>query len=45
MDANCRRLTAPLYDSITAVDKRMFRATLIDGYSEVILNASGKVMQ
>ncbi len=45
MDANCRRLTAPLYDSITAVDKKMFRAVLIDGYSEVILNASGKVMQ
>lgn len=45
MDANCRRLTEPLYDSIRAVDKKMFRATLIDGYSEVILNANGKVMQ
>ena len=45
MDANCNRLTEPLYKSITAVDKNMFRATLIDYYSEVILNAKGVVMQ
>ena len=45
MDANCHRLTEPLYKSITAVDKNMFRATLIDYYSEVILNAQGEVMK
>ena len=45
MDANCHRLTEPLYKSITAVDMNMFRATLIDYYSEVILNARGAVMR
>ena len=45
MDANCHRLTEPLYSYITAVDMNMFRATLIDGYSEVILNAKGEVMR
>ena len=45
MDANCHRLTEPLYKSIRAVDKNMFRATLIDYYSEVILNAKGEVMK
>lgn len=45
MDANCNRLTEPLYSSVTAVDKNMFRATLIDYYSEVILNAKGAVMR
>lgn len=45
MDANCHRLTEPLYKSIKAVDKNMFRATLIDDYSEVILNAKGLVMR
>jgi len=45
MDANCRRLTEPLYEKITAVDKNMFRARLLDSYSEVILNAKGEVMK
>ena len=45
MDANCHRLTEPLYGYITAVDKNMFRARLIDNYSEVILNAKGEVMK
>jgi len=45
MDADCHRLTEPLYNSIKAVDKNMFRATLIDCYSEVILNAKGVVMK
>lgn len=45
MDDNCHRLTDPLYHSIKAVDKNMFRATLIDYYSEVILNANGVVMK
>lgn len=45
MDADCHRLTEPLYCSIIAVDKNMFRATLIDYYSEVILNAKGEVMR
>lgn len=45
MDANCRRLTAPLYYRIIAVDKNMYRALLLDGYSEVILNAKGEVMK
>ena len=45
MDANCRRLTEPLYSRIIAVDKNMYRALLLDSYSEVILNAKGEVMK
>ena len=45
MDSNCHRLTEPLYRSISAVNKNMYRATLLDSYSEVILNAKGEVMK
>lgn len=45
MDANCRRLTEPLYSRIIAVDKNMYRALLLDSYSEVILNGRGEVMR
>lgn len=45
MDKDCHRLTDPLYKSITAVSGNMFRATLLDYYSEVILNARGEVMK
>ena len=45
MDKNCHRLTDPLYKSISAVSDNMFRATLRDHYSEVILNAKGEVMK
>jgi len=45
MDANCRRLTCPLYSRIIAVDKNMYRALLLDSYSEVILNSRGEVMK
>lgn len=45
MDGNCHRLTEPLYGSIRAVNRNMFRATLLDGWSEVILNAKGDVMR
>lgn len=45
MDGNCRRLTEPLYSSVRAVNRNMFRATLLDGWSEVILNAKGEVMR
>lgn len=45
MDSNCNRLTEPLYSNIAAVDKNMFRATLLDRYSEVILNSRGIVMR
>ena len=45
MDANCRRLTDPLYSRIIAVDKNMYRALLLDSYSEVILNSRGEVMR
>lgn len=45
MDGSCHRLTEPLYKSITAVNRNMFRATLLDSYSEVILNAKGEVMR
>lgn len=43
MDAKCNRLTEPLYKSISAVSKTMFRACLLDHYSEVILNEKGQV--
>ena len=45
MDGNCHRLTEPLYCSISAVNPNMFRATLLDDWSEVILNAKGEVMR
>ena len=45
MDGNCHRLTEPLYSSIRAVNRNMFRACLLDGWSEVILNAKGEVMK
>ena len=45
MDSNCHRLTEPLYSSIRAVNRNMFRATLLDDWSEVILNAKGEVMR
>ena len=45
MDANCRRLTDPIYSRIIAVDKNMYRALLLDSYSEVILNGRGEVMK
>lgn len=44
MDANCRRLTEPLYTRIVAVNKNMYRAYLLDGYSEVVINAKGEIM-
>lgn len=44
MDSNCHRLTEPLYSSIRAVRKNMFRATLLDWCSEVILNEKGEVI-
>ena len=45
MAANCRRRTDPLYSRIIAVDKNMYRALLLDSYSEVILNGRGEVMK
>ena len=45
MDAMCNRLTEPLYSSISAVDGNIFRARLLDDYSEVILNAKGEIMK
>ena len=45
MDSDCHRLTEPLFESIKAVNKNMFRASLLDYYSEVILNAKGEVMK
>ena len=45
MDGNCHRLTEPLYSSIRAINRTMFRATLLDGWSEVILNEKGEVMR
>lgn len=44
MDNNCRRLTEPLYRNIRAIRSNMFRATLLDYCSEVILNEKGEVV-
>ena len=40
-----RKLTEPLYSSIYALNRDMFRAILLDGWSEVILNAKGEIMK
>lgn len=45
MDSSCRRLTEPLYSRIIAVNKNLYRALLLDSYSEVILNSQGEVMK
>ena len=39
------RLTEPIYTNIRAVSPNMFRATLLDYYSEVILNGKGEVIK
>ena len=45
MDSHCHRITEPLYKSIDAINSDMFRATLLDWYSEVILDSKGRVMR
>ena len=40
-----RKLTEPLYSNIYALNRDMFRAILLDGWSEVILNAKGEIMK
>ncbi len=45
MDSNCHRLAEPLYRGVCAGNKNMYGATLLDSYSEVILNAKGEVMK
>ena len=44
MDSKYRRLTLPLYSSINFLDNNVFRATLIDDFSEVLINNNGDVM-
>lgn len=44
MDSNCHRLTDPLYRSIRAIRSDLFRATLLDYNSEVIINGKGEVV-
>ena len=45
MDSNCKRLTEPLFSTIIAESKTMFRGVLPDRFSEVILNDKGEVMK
>ena len=40
-----KRLTEPLYKDIEPVSRTLFRAYLLDHYSEVILNQRGEVLQ
>lgn len=44
MDKNLNRLTEPLYASIETPDGHIFRATLLDHYSEVILDEKGNIL-
>ena len=45
LDSPLNRLTEPLYASISAIGDNIFRAQLLDEFSEVILNARGEVMK
>lgn len=45
MDANGRRLTKPLYSSIAALNNHLFRAVLMDGRTEVIINTKGEIIK
>ena len=45
MDSEMHRLTEPLYSSISAINGNLFRATLLDNYSEVIINNKGETLK
>lgn len=45
MDSEMHRLTEPLYSSISAINGNLFRATLLDDYSEVIINNKGETLK
>ncbi len=45
MDSTCERLTEPLYRNIKAINSNMFRATLLDFESEVLINRQGQVIK
>lgn len=45
MDSEMHRLTEPLYSSISAINDKIFRATLLDDYSEIIINSKGETMK
>lgn len=45
MDSKCNRLTEPVYAEIEALDDNVFRATLLDNCSGVILNSKGEMMK
>lgn len=45
MDENGRRLTKPLYSSVAALNDHLFRAVLMDGSSEVLINTKGEIIQ
>ena len=45
MDKNGHRVSEPLYASIKALNDNVFRATLLDQCSEVLLNTKGEIIK
>lgn len=45
MDSTCERLTDPLYQNIRAIKSNLFRATLLDYDSKVLINERGVVIK
>lgn len=45
MDENGHRLTKPLYSSVAALNDHLFRAVLMDGSSEVLINTKGEIIK
>ena len=44
MNENGKRLTEPLYSDITAINKKLFQATLLDKVSNILIDEKGKVI-
>lgn len=45
MDSKCKRITAPLYSRIIALNESIFRGILLDRYSEILINNKGEIIQ
>lgn len=45
MDEHCNRLTEPLYSSISALNEKVFCATLLDEGSIILLNTKGEIIE
>ena len=45
MDDHCNRLTEPLYTNISALNEKVFRATLLDEVSAILVNTKDEILE